>query len=292
MRRKLNLNVTLATDIASNIEMLDGYIFAVMIKVTFVSGRINNATQRKISAALKIGSRKCKSLLNAALKYGYVNRIGNDIVAVKVNKTGDYLQPIYTKTTRISERANGVTPICPFKYTELRRMVREAILLNHVQKQEDCVNTIVRHADPANLKEFKQTGNRIKRMCAKSIAKNTDRLSYARIAEITGTSRATAINIVKKLTKSEQLTKTVNIENTDLDIQDILKISHNDSSFRKMCNYWLREYAKNLDSGFPTLTWRWLSERKCRLMVDIRYANSYHVINNSIHRFFVNRCRF
>ena len=76
-------------------EALDGLIFAYMIKTTFVSGRINNATTRRVCAALGIGNRIYRRGLESALERGYVRREGNDVIAVNINNHLDYVFTLF-----------------------------------------------------------------------------------------------------------------------------------------------------------------------------------------------------
>ena len=116
-------------------------------------------------------------------------------------------------------------------------------------------------------------------MCKKPIAENTDRLSTKRIMEIANISRSTAKTLMREMTKDGIIEKHPNIEQTDIDIQRELGISHTECGFRKAAKRWVLNFAENVQKGFPILRWRWTDELNCRLMVDVQYANSYKVIN-------------
>lgn len=137
MIQTININITEAMEAVKSKEALDGLIFAYMIKTTFVSGRTNNATTRRVCEFLGIGNRIYRRGLKSALERGYVRCEGNDIIAVSINSRLDYLYPIQKELKRKSERAISETPHCPFKFTELRKIIRKAVIENHILKQND-----------------------------------------------------------------------------------------------------------------------------------------------------------
>lgn len=286
MIQKLNIGIAEIKEFADNKDLLDAYTFAKMIKLTFVSGRIHNASIRRVSSILHVGNKTCKRLLNLAFQYGYIRREGKDIISNKSEiQKGDYVYPLTKILERKSERLSS-TPICPFKFTKLRNEIRKIAIINHVAKQNDFCNTLDCSSNPHYLKEYKRANKRIKRMCKRSIAENTDRLSIKRMAQITGVSRATTKRLKKELVQSGILSETRNLEQTDIDIQQVLRMSYDDDNFKQYARHWLLHYSHNINSGYPVLRWHWIDESNCRLMVDIQYANSYRV-NRNIIRVFV-----
>lgn len=263
-------------------EVLDGFIFAYMIKTTFVSGRINNATTRRVCGFLGIGNRIYHRGLKSALERGYVRYKGNDLIAVNINSRLDYLYPIQKELKRKSERTISETPHCPFKFTELRKIIRKAVIENHILKQNDFSNTIECSVNPHNEKQLKRAKRRIKRMCNKPIVENGDRLSHKRVMEIANIKRSTAKTLMREMVKSKRLTKRQNIEQTDIDIQRELGTSYTEPYFKAAAKHWIGLYTKNVERGFPILRWRYVNERDCRLMVDVQFANSYKVNHSKI----------
>lgn len=256
---------------------MDGFIFAYMVKCTFVSGRINNATIARICHVLGCGNRVARRGLKSALEHGYVRQEGNDIIANNLNNRLDYVYPLQIEMIRNKK--------CPFKFTQLRRIIREVVIENHISKQEDFGNTLECSVNPQSHKQYVKAKRRIKRMCHKPIAENTDRLSNRRVMEIANLKRSTAKNIMRGLVKSKRLTKTMNIENTDFDVQSHLGMQYTEPYFKSCAKHCIYEIADSIDKGFPILRWRWLDERNCRLMVDIQYANSYKVNHNKFRMF-------
>lgn len=286
MIQTVNINATLASEVvkSNDKDAFDSLVFAYMIKTTFVSGRINNATTANICRALHVGNRVCRRCLKSALERGYVRQEGNDIIANNLNRRLDYIYPLKIERQRLFER-DDKTPKCPFKFTQLRKIIREIVIENHISKQEDFCNTIKCSVNPRSHKQLKCTKRRIKRMCNKPVAENTDRLSIRRVMEITSLKRSTAKSIMRGLVKSNRIAKTPNIEQTDIDIQSQLGISYTETSFKYSVKQWILDFAKYVQQGFPILRWRYIDERDCRLMVDIQYANSYRVNHNKIHLF-------
>ena len=263
-------------------EALDGLIFAYMIKTTFVSGRINNATIRRVCHALGIGNTICRRGLKSALERGYVRYKGDDLIAVNINKRLDYLYPIQKELKRKSERAISETPHCPFKFTELRKIIRKAVIENHILKQNDFSNTHECSVNPHCKKQYLRARRRIKRMCSKPIVENGDRLSHKRVMEVANLKRSTAKTLMHEMVKSKRLTKKQNIEQTDIDIQSQLGMTYDEPYFKAAAKHWIGLYTKNVERGFPVFRWRYLNEHDCRLMVDIQFANSYKVNHSKI----------
>lgn len=263
-------------------EALDGFIFAYMIKMTFVSGRINNANTRRICHALGIGNIICRRGLKSALERGYVRYVGNDLIAANINKRLDYVYPITKNLKRKSERTADDYIRCPFKFTELRKIIRKAVIENHILKQNDFSNTHECSVNPHSKEQLKRAKRRIKRMCNKPIVENGDRLSHKRVMEVANIKRSTAKTLMREMVKSKRLTRKQNIEQTDIDIQRELGTSYTEPYFKAMAKHWIGLYTKNVERGFPILRWRYLNERDCRLMVDIQFANSYKVNHSKI----------
>ena len=282
MIQTININITEAMDAVKSKESFDGFIFAYMIKTTFVSGRIHNATTRRVCAVLGIGNRIYRRGLESALKRGYVRYEGNDLIAVNINERLDYLYPIQKELKRKTERAAGDVPRCPFKFTELRKIIRKAVIENHILKQNDFSNTHECSVNPHCKKQYLRARRRIKRMCNKPIVENGDRLSHRRVMEVANIKRSTAKNLMREMVKSKRLTKQQNIEQTDIDIQRELGTSYTEPYFKSMAKHWIGLYTKNVERGFPILRWRYVNERDCRLMVDIQFANSYKVNHSKI----------
>ena len=263
-------------------EALDGLIFAYMIKTTFVSGRINNATTRRVCEFLGVGNKVYHRGLESALKRGYVRYVGNDLIAANINNRLDYLYPIQKELKRKSERSAADSIRCPFKFTELRKIIRKAVIENHILKQNDFCNTIKCSVNPHSKEQLKRAKRRIKRMCGKPIVENGDRLSHKRVMEVANLKRSTAKTLMREMVKSKRLTRKQNIEQTDIDIQRELGTSYTEPYFKAMAKHWIGLYTKNVERGFPILRWRYLNERDCRLMVDIQFANSYKVNHSKI----------
>lgn len=282
MIQTININITEATEVVKSKGALDGFIFAYMIKTTFVSGRINNTTSRYVCATLGIGNKVYRRGLESALKRGYVRYEGNNLIAVNINKRLDYLFPIHKELKRKSERTADNKPRCPFKFTELRKIIRKAVIENHILKQNDFCNTLECSANPHGKGQLKRAKRRIKRMCSKPIVENGDRLSHRRIMEVANIKRSTAKTLMREMVKNKRLTKKQNIEQTDIDIQRELGMTYDEPCFKSVAKQWARCYAESVNNGYPILRWRYLNECNCRLMVDIQFANSYKVNHSKI----------
>lgn len=277
MIQTININATLASEVIQSNDAMDGFIFAYMVKTTFVSGRINNASIPRICKVLGIGNRVARRGLKSALERGYVRREGDDIIANRLYERKDYVYPLQIKIIRGKK--------CPFRFTQLRRIIREVVIENHISKQEDFCNTIECSVNPTAHKPYVRAKRRIKRMCKKEIAENTDRLSNRRIMEIANLRRSTAKNIMRELVKSKTLSKTPNIEPTDIDIEKHIGTEHTAPYFRKKVQHWCHIFADSIGKGFPVLQWKMIDQRNYHLMVNIQYANSYKVANPKIRLF-------
>lgn len=282
MIQTININITEAMEAVKSKEALDGLIFAYMIKTTFVSGRINNATTRRVCEFLGVGNKVYRRGLKSALERGYVRYKGDDLIAANINKRLDYLYPIQKELKRKSERAISETPHCPFKFTELRKIIRKAVIENHILKQNDFSNTHECSVNPHSKEQLKRAKRRIKRMCSKPIVENGDRLSHKRVMQVANLKRSTAKTLMREMVKSKRLTRKQNIEQTDIDIQREIGMTYDEPYFRATAKHWIGRFTENIEQGFPVFRWRYLNERDCRLMVDIQFANSYKVNNTKI----------
>lgn len=285
MTQTILFNVTMLGDAIQSNEALDGVIFAYMIKATFVSGRINNATQAKMCSVLGMGNRLLKRCLKSALKHGYVRQEGKDIISNNLKERLCYVNPLRIERKRLKDRKIGESPRCPFKYIQLRKIIREFVIENHISKQNDFCHTIECQANPHSDKELKRAKKRIKRMGKSVIAENPDRLSNRRVMKVANLKRTTAKSIMRGLVLNKRISKTPNIEQTEIDVQKELGMSYTEPYFRSCVKRWVYNYAQHLDKGYPVLEWRYLNESNCRLMASIQYANSYSLRHDNIRLF-------
>lgn len=288
MIQTLLVNIQDTNEAIQSEERFDGYTLAFLIKLTMVSGRINNARLDRMCAILHMGKQTVSRCLKSALRYGYVRREGNDVIANATRRDRlDHLYPLTKKLDRLEKHKTeeDYIPECPIKFTKLKDVFRKIVIENHVTKQNDFSNTIECSVNPQSEKQFKRARRRIKRMCKGEVVSDTDRLSNIRAASIMRCSKSKAKVIVKELVEGNILTKKTNIEETDIDIQEELGIAHTEPGFKKKAVFWTHSYARNVRHGFPTLQWKCVDGINYRLMVNIQYANSYSVVNDKIRLF-------
>ena len=186
MKRSIYISISEASFAVRSKERLEGLAFAVMVKMAFLSSRVNNPTNRNLMRIFHMGSAKTARVLKNALDGGYVRRDGKSIVACPVKSAGEY-------TCRFSFDV-PTDGECPMRIADVIRGIRAAIVLNHVKKQNDCGNTY-----KALTTGFDEDGRRIpygrlKRMYRRTSSMLPSQsfqrgLSNSRIMQLTNTKR-------------------------------------------------------------------------------------------------------
>lgn len=216
--RKLYISIEESVSAFQSKEKAEAYIFAMLIKASSLSSRINNPAIRSIKSILHIGNTKCCRALNNALKYEYVRYEGQTLVANILKENKDNVRPIFFE--RATRNQNG-TLSCNVSFREMEKLIREQVIINHVKKQNLCEKTYKAVTEGekdgekltvAQVKVYRRRKNRLSH--TKEFHKG---LSLAKVMGILQTSRYTARKMMRELVYSGKLIKNEVLDETSID---------------------------------------------------------------------------
>ena len=169
--------------------------------MTFVNSTIKNGTVRRCKELFHIGTSKTQELIKNSIEYGYVNRVGNDLVADSVRFSCGYHYVINDVKKAITFDKKKVVSTS-IRLKDIVSLIRNAVILNHISKQNKCIDTIT--CVESNQSMNKRTRKTARKMqCQKAYRT----LSYRRIMDITKSSIYYSRKTVLELLKSEKITK-------------------------------------------------------------------------------------
>ena len=214
MKRHIYISVSEAARAVRSKDMLEGLAFAVMIKMSFLSSRVNNPTNRNLMRIFRMGSAKTARVLRNAIDNGYVRREGKSIVACPVKADGDFVCRFSFDVPTVGE--------CPKRIGAVVSGIRAAIVLNHVKKQNDCGNTFKALATGRDENGCAIPYNRIKSLCRRksrmSLTQSFRRgLSNGRIMQLTNTKRYSERKLLGKMLRSGVIQRREVVEDTGID---------------------------------------------------------------------------
>lgn len=196
MKQTLRLSVKLAGEAVQSKDEIEALAFAMLVKLTFVSSRIQSATISRLKDIFHIGGTRMSRILKNGVKHGFLTRDGADLV-VNALYEHDAYHVCLNFECKTWSRSGG----CRYKLNEIIDIIRKSVLLNHISKQTECVDTIYKANDPSDLKEYKRASKRCKRMLEASPVAYAG-LSNARIMQVTRTRRAKAKKLIRALVGS------------------------------------------------------------------------------------------
>ena len=222
MRRSIYISIDEAAQAVRSKEMLEGLAFAVMMKMAFISSRVNNPTNRNLIRIFHMGSAKTARVLKNAIANGYVRRDGKSIVALPVKSAGEY-----TCRFTFDFPTDGC---CPMRIADVISGIRAAIVLNHVKKQNDCGNTY-----KALTTGFDEDGRRISYSRLKRMYRRTTSmlpsqsfrrgLSNARVMQLTNTKRYSERKLMGLLLAKGVIQKDEQFEETGINPDNFCRLA-------------------------------------------------------------------
>ena len=151
MKQTLYLNIGLAEQAINDKRFIEALAFSVLVKLTFVSSRIQSATVSKCKDLFGIGSTRMCRIINSGIEYGLLKRDNKDLVATSLKREKSYHIRLdfecktYSRTKALmSDRPKSErSPIvCQYSLKDIIDIIRKSVLLNHISKQSDCEDTI------------------------------------------------------------------------------------------------------------------------------------------------------
>ncbi len=199
-------------------ETAEAYIFAMMLKASARSSRINNPSIRNLKSILHIGNTKCCRALKNAVAAGYVRYEGKTLVANPMKNNKDNIRPIFFE--RAEHKLDGSLD-CKVSFREMEKLIREQVIINHVKKQNLCEKTYKAVTDgevggerltSEQIKVYRRRKNRLSH--TKEFHKG---LSLAKVMRILQSSRYAARKLMRGLVGTGKLVKNEVLEETGID---------------------------------------------------------------------------
>lgn len=200
---------------------IDALAVNLLIKRRFVDSRVRNATMRRMMSLLHTSSSRCAAAINEGIKRGWLVRRGTTLIAVRIHFEKEY--SVLIETTEYNPHCS-VNPTL----TQMGNLIREAVIYNHIAKQNELSDTIRLATDPkaGEHKAHKKARRRLlkKGMCVNS--ENASRLvglSYRRICELVNVSRTKAKSIIKSMCRRGLISVTHRFEEAGMSIEQFTK---------------------------------------------------------------------
>lgn len=229
MQRKRNLYIDpqLAKDATGSKESLEALAVVLGIKVTFVSSVVTDASATRLMHVLRLGHTRYKRAVSYALRRGWLIREGNNIRAARIKALDAYNVKMTLNHLYYRGKRHGDVR-CPYTLTQLCNFIRQAVLLFHISKQAVVYDTLTITLRPPKGSSQERRKNAAKRvegwgMRTPKLKRKADRLSYARMSELTTCSMSKAKSLIKNLVDHDLVIKTANYEKTKWHIDEYSK---------------------------------------------------------------------
>lgn len=227
-KRNIYIDPELAKAAVVSKEAIEALAVVLAIKVTFVSSLVKDASAVRLMHILRIGHTRYKRSVNYALRKGWLIREGDNVRATSIKASDSYnVRLVFTKHHYYGKRPDDVR--CRYTLTQLCNFIRQAVLLYHISKQVvvyDTITTATRPSKRTPQAKYKAAKKRAEGwgMRKPKLRKKADRLSYARMSELTGCSKSKAKSLVKSLVNGGIINKTENYEKTKWHIDEYSKM--------------------------------------------------------------------
>lgn len=261
MTRRIWIDTKLAQDAIASKEALDALALCCMVKLTFADSMVKEASVRRMMQLFHISYGRCVKAIETGVVRGYFVKDRSHLRANRVRSDKGNCIPLDVPTSEVKGE-------CPISITAMCDLLREAVIYNHIAKQNDLRDTIKIARDPApgELKQMRRARARLreKGVCVdQNSANEVLRLSHARVASILNVSRTKAKAIVKRLCDKGLVRRVLQYEETGWHIDEFSKGLQ-------------KSYSKYGNRGFLVL---------CSGMVCLQLANAYLLCGESLVRF-------
>jgi hypothetical protein len=280
MNRKIYIGISELECARRDKDYLEALTFVVMLKQTFVSSFVKDSRIGNLKSILGTGNTKTCRMLNNAIAFGLAKKEGKGLSVGKISGK-EYAYHFYTLTEPMSFRLSEKRK-CIMSFHQVKVMLEKLIIENHIQKQNNCCDTIFYSVNPVSNKQRRSSQARVKRMCGGRVVENTDRLSYERIGSLVGVSRSTAKKIVKSMVKAHTLKVSQNYELVCDDAEWSIGGSHSDESLRLCAKHYAEFFKEQGYKGYPVLRWNKETGVSTHISLYAQYANSYRVVKSRV----------
>lgn len=269
MKQTLYLNIGLAEQAVNDKQLIEVLAFSVLVKLTFVSSRIQSATVSKCKDLFGIGSTRMCRIINNGISHGLLKRDGRDLVATSLKREQSYHIRLdfecktYSRTRALindKPKSEREPIVCQYSLKDIIDIIRKSVLLNHISKQSDCEDTInIAKGNTKSVNQLRKARKKCKRML------HTDNaftgLSRKRIMDITKVCKNKAKHLIDDLCKNGLVKR----------VEQSVRVFLNYSDFSpKLANSFFRETGLN---GYL-----YRSGSEIRLRVSNKYVYSCDLI--------------
>jgi hypothetical protein len=216
------------------------FAFAVLVKLTYGSSCIHNATVRRCKALFGIGSTKMSRILRHGVENGYLRREGNNIIAnpLEVEKKG--IMALYNMPLRNVGKIKNHK--CQYTLRDVQNRLRQIVLINLVRLNRSIQDAEIVVKDARTISQYRRSVKLLKRVpeTKESVLQG---LSAQRAAENMHVSKSKARQLIADVVERGLLTRKD-------DSARIMKITDDGWRFDTIM------YNKD-DYGLPGYLFRW-----------------------------------
>lgn len=267
-RRQLNISTRTMTEAVKNKEVLDALALAVLCKMLFVSSTIKDAKITRVMELFGIGYARCKRTINVGLEKGFfrMSEDGKDLIANSLKEYGAYnflFALPKLSASRLLKRGKALK--AHYTLTQICNFIREAVIINHISKQQNLFYTLSKTQNPKDLAEYRKAKSILRKYSMRHgvVERKGRMISYNRMADTISCSRSTAKRLVKGLVARKTLSMQLNYEESGFNYEQ----------FGKKLQYEYNEYSKR----------NFLITMDGKVLFQL--SNSYTVIRTDIIRF-------
>lgn len=240
-------------------EELECLSFCVMVKMTYVSSTIKNPTIRRLKELFGLGSTRLSRILSYGKSHGMITITGS-VMSVSRIKVRDSFNVAIDFQPRPHDK-------CGMKMADIQNFIRKAVLLNHIRKQNKCVDTYRMMENPTNISQYKRAVRKIQSMPQKHFVSRE--LTNRRIGEVLNVKRYKASRLINTLVNEDMVKREYRNVRTSIDPED----------FKRTTLKWYR------DHGFRGYLFGY------RGYVYMHVSNIYSY-NSTVIRFLSSRCEY
>lgn len=196
---------------------LDALAVNLLIKRRFVDSRVKDASVRKMMTLLRASYNRCVNAINEGIKRGWLVRVGTSLMAVRIHFEKEY--SVLIETTEHDPKCS-LSPTL----TQMGNLIREAVIYNHISKQNELADTIRLATDP-KPEEYEAHKRAKKHLLKKGMCVNSENasrlvgLSYRRICELVNASRTKVKTIIKSMCRRGIISVTHRFEEAGISIE-------------------------------------------------------------------------
>lgn len=227
-KRCLYIDPQLCASALSSKGTTEALALTLLCKLTFVDSTLRCASITRIMRIFGIGHARAKRALDVALDKGWLRRSGDNIIAASVKIRGGFNTRL---SVPIRGKSAGASLRAPFSFTQMCRLLREAVLLFQISKQQDLFDTLAK-TKSADTAVRKSAQKRFRRLAMRpgNVVEDGRKLSYAKMSQYMNCSKTQSKRIVRGLVGRKTISQRFNFEATDMQPQQLTRTERDNFS--------------------------------------------------------------